>query len=255
MKLISLLFYATLAISCFANAQCEDKYYGSIKPIFINKALEQESELICYEFYEILHSGITKTPLWSAEHLTKNSVMQAAKLKRNNTFHPEEKLPEALRSELKDYIHSGYDRGHMSPSHDMPTITAQNESFSMANMIPQNPKNNQILWEGIEAATRTLAKSSNSIYVITGPAFIGSKLTRLNHRVFIPTHIFKAIYNEETGEAAAYLVKNSPDMSYDVVSINDLSKIIEIDVFPGLPSETKIKKSTLGKPTPHNEGH
>ena len=83
----------------------------------------------------------------------------------------------------------------MALSGDMPTETSQHESFSLANMIPQDPKNNQILWQGIEEATRTLASRDGEVYVVTGPIFEGSSLERLNGRVLVPAFVFKAIYD------------------------------------------------------------
>jgi len=60
-----------------------------------------------------LYSGVTRTPLYSAEHLTKARIEAAKGVRRHNAFHAEKRLPKADRSELRDYAKSGYDRGHM----------------------------------------------------------------------------------------------------------------------------------------------
>lgn len=79
-----------------------------------------------------MHSGISKTPLWSAEYLTASAI--DADVPRKDKFHEETLLPQSERAELKDYAKSGYDRGHMAPSADMPTESAQADSFSLANI-------------------------------------------------------------------------------------------------------------------------
>jgi DNA/RNA endonuclease G (NUC1) len=71
---------------------------------------------------------------------------------RKNAFHAEPMLPKEERAELADYEHTGFDRGHMAPSGDMPSLEAQQESFSLANIAPQTPELNRGIWEGIEAA-------------------------------------------------------------------------------------------------------
>ncbi|MDB5825645.1 MAG: endonuclease [Herminiimonas sp.] len=197
-----------------------------------------------------MHSGVSRTPIWSAEHLTADRVVTARGLKRQNTFHAEEQLPVSDRSELNDYKRSGFDRGHMSPSGDMPTETAQHESFSLANMIPQNPNNNQNLWEGIEEATRNLARTDGEVYVVSGPIFEGTSLERINGRVLVPTFVFKAIYDPSRNEAGAYLTPNAPGMEYQTLSIADLQRRSGIDVFPKLSTALKETKMTLPEPTP-----
>ncbi|MBL6458967.1 DNA/RNA non-specific endonuclease [Belnapia sp. T6] len=45
----------------------------------------------------------------------------------------------------------------MAPSGDMAPLEGQAESFSLANLVPQNPGSNRCLWEGTESAVRELA--------------------------------------------------------------------------------------------------
>jgi endonuclease G len=234
------------------NPYCQAQVYKGELPVIESKNLLTKTRLGCYDNFTILHSGIAKTALWSAEHLTRENVLLASKIKRVDAFHVEDKLPADERAELVNYARSGYDRGHMAPNKDMPNAQAQYQCFTLANMMPQNPNNNRVLWEGIEAATRTLAKEKGELYVVTGPLFLTAKLQSLQG-VLIPTHIFKAIYNPSTGEAAAYIVNNTEGMDYKMINIDQLQRLSGVNVFPFLSKE---KMSTMGKllpPSPHNE--
>jgi len=243
-----------LAASCSARSlTCVDQFVDGQPPAVLNQNLQKHTTLLCFNAFGTLFSGISRTPLWSAEHLTAERVEQAARLKRKNSFHAEEELPPADRSELADYAHSGFDRGHMAPNGDMPTKEAQYQSFSLANMIPQNPKNNQILWEGIEEVTRDLARKDGEVYVVTGPIFEGANLERIGGRVLVPTSVFKAIYDPARHAAAAYVTPNAPGMGYETLSIAELQRRTGIDVFPHLAAGVKETKMRLPVPEPH--GH
>lgn len=113
---------------------------------------------------------VSKTPLWVAEALTPKRLSQ--KIPREDNFHEETRLNAAHRATLADYRGSGYDRGHMAPNADMPNKAAQSDSFSLANMVPQAPKNNQQVWRELEEATRAIVtKQKQDVYVVTGPVF------------------------------------------------------------------------------------
>ncbi len=254
-KLSQIIFILFLAVG-WAEAReiaCPAHFASGEAPEITNPKLQQKIQVLCFEGYALLHSGISRTPLWSAEDLTPARLREAKHLKRKNAFHAEEQLPMEDRSELDDYVHSGFDRGHMSPSGDMPTATAQFESFSLANMVPQNPNNNQNLWEGIESSVRFLTSRHSELFVITGPIFDESPVKRLNGRVFIPSHIFKAVYDPAREEAGAFIAPNAPGMEYQTVSIDELEKRIGINLFPKMSPKVKEKKMDLPEPKPH--GH
>ncbi|MCY0388017.1 DNA/RNA non-specific endonuclease [Robbsia sp. Bb-Pol-6] len=205
---------------------------------------------LCFRFYSTAESGVTRTALWSAEKLTRDSVAGAQGETRVNAFHVESAIDAEDRADIADYRGSGYDRGHMAPSGDMPSDDAQYESFSLGNMVPQAPDNNRHLWQGIEIATRAMAKSEGEIYVVTGPLFIGPRAL-LNARVSVPTQIWKAIYAPQRG-AAAYVTANRPGAGYAVISIAELAQITGIDPFPALPAS--VKQSAMSLPPPRPSG-
>jgi endonuclease G len=168
-----------------------------------------------------------------------------------NEFHPDPNLPHDERAELADYARSGFDRGHMAPSGDMPDARSQEESFSLANMVPQNPDNNRHLWEHIETAVRDLGRRDGELYVVTGPIFQGQTLQRLHGRVLVPTKLFKAIYDPNRRAAGAYVVPNAPGDDWEEVSIEQLAEMSGIDVFPELPPRLKQSAMQLPSPTAH----
>jgi endonuclease G len=247
---LALVLFSSAAIA--NNADCSIHFANGAAPAITNVKIGTRTQKLCFEAFAVLHSGVTRTPLWSAEHLTRERLAEGKGLKRENNFHPEDRLPPSDRAELRDYSRSGMDRGHNSPSADMPTRSAQYDSFSLANMVPQDPTNNQNLWEGLERATRTLATKRGSIYVITGPMFEGSSLKRLNGRVLVPTSMFKAIYDPKRQEAAAYVTPNAPGMAYETLSISELEKRIGFNLFPQMPASVKSTTMELPEPTPSN---
>ncbi|HYD78719.1 MAG TPA: DNA/RNA non-specific endonuclease [Paucimonas sp.] len=243
---------AFLAAACTGREPvCNEHFADGTPPAIVSPSLGKKTQMLCFEGYAVMHSGVSRTPIWAAEHLTATSVRSADELKHKNSFHAEERLPAAERAELRDYARSGFDRGHMAPAGDMGTENAQYESFSLANMIPQHPNNNQGLWAGIEESVRRLARQSGELFVVTGPVFEGTSLQRLNGRVLVPTSVFKAIYDPARRQAAAYVTPNAEGMEYWTMSIAELEEFARIDPFPRLPAEIRETKMTLPVPELH----
>lgn len=240
-----------LLISTASGAQttaCLEHFVNKTAPELTRPALQKRTVGLCFEAFAVMHSGVSRTPLWVAEKLTRESLMRAKSIKREDNFHPEETLPPDDRAELTDYARSGFDRGHMAPAANMPTINAQHESFSLANIVPQQPQNNQRLWAAIEGATRHMTNQRGELYVVTGPIFEGDQLERINKRVFVPTHIYKAVYDAEKKEGAAWITPNTAENTFEVVSIAELEKRLRIQLFPSLSAEIKEKIATLPEP-------
>ena len=260
MQRISSLFLS-LYLVCFVivppsfadDLPCAAQLFQGTEPKLENVKLQLKTQELCYSQLTLLYSAMARTPLWSAEHLTAERIMIARQLPRprSNVFHSEQNLPAGDRSELADYRNSGYDRGHMSPNGDMSTPDAQEESFSLANMVPQDPCNNEVLWEGIESAVRDLTLSSGETYVVTGPAFIGDTIQSLKDRVLVPTHVFKAVYVPSQNAAGVYFAPNDPSQAWEAISVKDLATRIGIDVFPSVADSIKAGMMQLPRPTPH----
>jgi endonuclease G len=246
-SLISSLLLSTTLVA--ASTQCEGLYYNNEAPDILNAKFLPKTQELCYSSFAVMHSGISRTPLWSAEHLSKEGLRH--KTKRSNDFHPEDQLSADERAELSDYARSGYDRGHMAPAADMGNKQAQHECFTLANMVPQNSANNRGIWSAIEGATRHLTNQKGELYVITGPLFIGSKVKRIG-RVLVPSKLYKAIYDPSSGEGGAYLIDNSESNDFEVISIAEIEKISGLTLFPAMKSSAKNKAMDLPDPQARN---
>ena len=231
-----------------AETNCPEHFAGGQAPDFINQKLSTKAREVCYSELGLMHSGVTRTPLYSAEHLTREKLARAGRMKRSSKFYPDPNIPASERAELHDYARSGYDRGHIAPSADMPDRRSQQECFSLANMVPQVPENNRGPWGKIESTVRKMAKKRGELYVITGPIFRGSKLQRIGGQVMVPTQLFKAVYDPRRGEAGAYLIDNAENARARRISIAELEKIAGMDIVPSIGGQIKSRAMDLPEP-------
>jgi len=250
----ALLVSLCLAASPARADDCGGLFAEARRPEITNPKLAQRLVPLCYEAFALLHSGAARTPLYAAEHLTTASVAAARKVDRVDAFHDEDALPADDRSRLDDYVHSGFDRGHMAPAGDMPTAHAQSQSFALANIVPQDRELNRGLWAAIEESVRRLATRRGALFVITGPIYSGDAVAAINGRVLVPTQLFKALYDPATGEAGAYLVPNRDDAAWQTVSLDDLRQLAGLDVFPGLSPAVKARAMALPEPRAYSRG-
>lgn len=227
-----------VTLPAVSNSACLDQFYRDIPPYLTKESLKKNSYPLCFNGFNVMYSGVSKTPLWVAEALTPKRLSQ--KIPREDSFHEELSIRPEHRATLSDYKASGYDRGHMAPNADMPNKAAQNDSFSLANMVPQAPKNNQQVWRELEEATRAIVtKHKYEVYVVTGPVFATKKLKTIGQGVIVPTAVFKAIYIPKTGAIGAYYAPNDHSLQVKVVSVCYLEEQLGMNVFPQLTEEQK----------------
>ena len=247
-KIIVAMFIVVVGLSSAQAddlSQCSQSFYGGVYPEFSNKKLSNNTQALCMDGFAVMYSGVSRTPLWSAEHLNRKRLQQAKQIDREDSFHEESRLPQSMRAKLSDYSGSGYDRGHLAPNGDMGNRSQQYDSFSLANIAPQSPRNNRYIWRNIESATRYLTQQYGEVYTITGVAFTDKKAKQLAGRVLVPSHFFKAVYIPASNQAGVYYAPNDESERIEIISIDELTAKIGIDVLPVLDAKTKAQALDL----------
>ena len=213
-------------------AQCPQWFAKGMPPAVPPRPRLRE---LCYEAFAILHSGESRTPVFVAQRLNQRSIKEADE-KRATRFFADARLPRAERAELEDYKRSGYSRGHMAPAGDMTTPTAMAQSFSLANMVPQNIQHNGGAWAQIEQDTRRFVRRARGdVYVITGPVFAPDSPRIGPNGVRVPSHLFKLVYDQASNRAWAHWQQNrageqvSPPIAYQ-----ELVRRTGVEWWPGV---------------------
>lgn len=169
---------------------------------------------LCSNSFAVLHSGQTKTPLLAVERLNRAQLRDAKGEERTDKFYPDPRLKAAQRAHLDAYKGSGFDRGHLAPAADQPDAQSMAQSFALSNMVPQDPTLNRKVWSKLEEDTRKYAsRAGGDVYVFTGPLFNdGQKLRTIGKGdVWVPTHMFKLVYDASNGKAWAHVLPNTSD--------------------------------------------
>lgn len=214
-------------------AACPQHFAGGQPPVTPKAPKLRE---LCFDGFAVLHSGNTKTPIYVAQRLNRQMLQDGQGIKRKDRFYADARLPAAERAELDDYKGSGWSRGHMAPAGDMGTPEAKAQSFSLANMVPQDPKQNGGPWSKIEEDTRKyVMRARGDVYVITGPVFAPGAQTIGPGRVAVPSHVFKLVYDPATGKSWAHWQQNSPNARVGrPISYQEAVDRTRIELLPGV---------------------
>ena len=207
-----------------------------------------------------------KAQRWSAyEMYNSNSVTNWNRNSWYNTtwggdpFQEDVDIPSKYRTTLDMYRGSGYDRGHMCPSADrLNSKEANEQTFYLSNMQPQNHNLNAGIWEVMENQIRTWNKASfrDTLYIVKGGTIDNPDQIKgyTSSGLLIPGYFFMAILckNSEGYKAIAFWVDHqtvnhsSDPLSKYVISIDQLEQKTGIDFFCNLPDkiENKVEAST-----------
>ena len=167
---------------------------------------------LCSNQFAVLYSGLSKTPLVTFERLNRAQIADAKDEQRTDQFFPDPRLPRGARAELEDYRGSGLDRGHLAPAGDQPDPESMAQSFALSNMVPQDQTNNRKIWSKVEADVRKFVRrAKGDVYVFSGPIFNVPRRTIGPNRVWVPSHLFKLVYDEASGRSWAYILPNTAD--------------------------------------------
>jgi len=171
--------------------------------------------------YTLSYNRDQGKPNWVSWHLSSAWLGSAP---RQNNFAAEASLPAGwYRVQPTDYSGSGFDRGHNCPSADRTGSTTDNSAtFSMANMMPQAPQNNQQTWARLEDYARTLTNAGNEVYIICGSygrggtGTNGLQTTLAGGKITVPARCWKVLVVLPTG-------------SNDVARITTSTRVIAIN--------------------------
>lgn len=165
--------------------------------------------LLFRDNYILSYDNRLKHAVWVVDHV---------KFKRDSgrndysfNFYSDHQIHQRFRSSNRDYINSGYDRGHLSPARQHKTnIDMLEQSYELSNVAPQTPDLNRGVWKILEEYVYSfLPLHSKNVYSVTGTLYdtgdSGYNVIGPN-RVGVPTHFYKVIVHESRSKIKGRII-------------------------------------------------
>ncbi|XP_068441950.1 endonuclease domain-containing 1 protein-like [Clinocottus analis] len=133
----------------------------------------------------------------------------------------------------EDYTHSGFDRGHLNPNghHAVPS---RNATFTLTNVVPQNPKLNQNAWRIHESQLTDLFRAKCSkAFVLVGAVPSADNWIVKNgaKRVNIPDYLWNAHCcvdnNGRPVLSGAATARNTENNWVEKLSLDELGEFLQ----------------------------
>lgn len=249
-KYLTLLLVTLLAISC---REREKEPLNQTSPMVSSTDFflptSTTGSIIHHKYYALSYSEKDEQAEWVAYELKKDQLSHT-NFKR--PYFIDDPLVETESASWRNYIRSGYDRGHLCPAADRRfSKEAFDETFYTSNISPQKNDFNAGLWNRLEQKVRYWASKYDGIYVVTGGVLKGNLKSIGNENVTVPDYFYKVLLDRKDNQykMIGFLVphqESDKPLSDYVVSIDRIEKLTGIDFFPNLPDsiENQLERKT-----------
>jgi len=202
--------------------------------------------------YKAWWSETHRIPLAVSWYLTKEHTYGNSQ-RKNFAFTPDDDTRHPVTT--YDYMQTGYDRGHMCPAGDNKwNRTAQEQTFLMTNICPQNHNLNKNDWNDLEQLCRTWARRYGRVYIVCGPVLRGSQHKTIGrerrYRITVPEAFYKVVMRSGKNPAAIGFVYDnhgrSQPMRQAVRSVDEIERLTGIDFFHSLPDDVENRIEAVG---------
>ena len=208
---------------------------------------DSESEIIEHMGYTLSYNNDYRVPNWVAYELLGTEVLTGYR-SREDEFTPDP-LVKGRQAYDRDYVGSGYDRGHMAPAADMRwSSQTMKECFYLSNVCPQNHNLNSGAWNDLEKQVRYEARYYKSVWVVCGPIFKYNNPKHIgSNHVAVPDSFFKALLaRRKDGSYASigFIFPNRAcerNLTHYAMTVDELEAELGMDLFHNLETRAQDK--------------
>lgn len=215
---------------------------------------DNEGTVIEHMGYALSYNSDYRVPNWVAYELLATELETGFR-SREDRFEPDP-LIKGRQAYDRDYVGSGYDRGHMAPAADMRwSSQTMKECFYLSNVCPQNHNLNAGAWNDLEKQVRREARYYKSVWVVCGPIFEYNNPKHIgqNH-VMVPDSFFKALLarrKDGTYAAIGFIFPNKActrNLSLYTMTVDELEAKLGMDLFYNLDARAQDKAEAVMDP-------
>ena len=220
--------------------------WGSEAPSFLPGlprivAYPNPLQVVHYAAFSVAWDARRQTPAWTAYHLPQHPGPVPRAPKRPARF----LICTMVGSPVHEaYTGSGYDRGHLVPSHAIAVLhgrVAQRETFLTVNIAPQPPAQNQGPWMRLERKVFHWSQARGGLWVITGVVHINEdRLLSEEHPIAIPELWYVILMDAVEDDWVAKAVLISHDAPRDVAVLDHVTTIRALETLAGFDFNTAL---------------
>jgi endonuclease G len=201
--------------------------------------LRTGDHIVKHTGFSLLYSEPEEQAKWVAYVLTKEHSMSNV-AQREDSFKTDPKITTGSASP-KDYVKSGYDKGHLCPAADSKwSVQAMSDCFYMSNMSPQTPSLNRGIWNNLEDKERQVAIEYDRAYIVTAGVLNGQYLGSIgSNGVSVPSSYYKVILiDKPVYRCIGFIIPNGTQftsLADYACSVDKVETLTGIDFYPAIP--------------------